>query len=105
MPKKKSKPKPMPDASGQMPAKAQPPATGIGHPASLVLAIGLVTLAALRIVATYPERGLTWDEHGHKACGMQYLAQHVYRYEAQHPPLGRVMSALGPYLDGVWPLN
>lgn len=72
---------------------------------SLALSIGLVILAALRIVATYPETGLTWDEPGHMACGMQYLAQHVYRYEAQHPPLARVMSALGPYLDGVRPLN
>src|SRR5437870_8199075 len=39
------------------------------------------------------------------ACGLQYLAQHVYRYEAQHPPLARVMSALGPYLDGSRPLG
>ena len=39
------------------------------------------------------------------ACGLQYLAQHVYRYEAQHPPLARVMSALGPYLAGARPLG
>jgi 4-amino-4-deoxy-L-arabinose transferase-like glycosyltransferase len=29
----------------------------------------------------------------------------VYRYEAQHPPLARVMSALGPYLAGARPLG
>ena len=81
------------------------PAAGIRHPASLALAIGLTALATLRIVAAYSENGLTWDEPGHMACGMQYLAQHVYRYEAQHPPLARVMSALGPFLDGVRPLN
>ena len=39
------------------------------------------------------------------ACGLQYLAQHVYRYEAQHPPLARVMSALGPYLAGARPMG
>ena len=72
---------------------------------SLVLAVCLIVFAALRIVSTYSETGLTWDEPGHMACGMQYLAQHVYNYEAQHPPLARVMSALGPYLDGVRPLN
>ena len=103
MSRKKPTTKQMPDVSGRMPAKAQPPATGIRHPASLALC--LVILAAFRIVAAYPETGLTWDEPGHMACGMQYLSQHVYRYEAQHPPLARVMSALGPFLDGVRPLN
>jgi 4-amino-4-deoxy-L-arabinose transferase-like glycosyltransferase len=98
MAKKKGKPKPMPEG------QARPPVP-LPAPASLLLAICLVILAALRIVATWPETGLTWDEPGHMACGMQYLAQHVYRYEAQHPPLARVMSALGPFLDGVRPLN
>src|SRR5438477_6550740 len=71
----------------------------------LVLAICLIALATLRIVATYSETGPTWDEPGHMACGLQYLAQHVYRYEAQHPPLARAMSALGPYLTGSRPLG
>src|SRR5713226_6630380 len=106
MSKKKPKTKRMPDAGCQKPVSVSlAPATGIRHPASLLPALGLIAFAALRIVATWPETGLTWDEPGHMACGMQYLAQHVYRYEAQHPPLARVMSALGPYLDGVRPLN
>ena len=105
MARKKDK-KRMPDAGGQMPVKSpSSPAADIGHLTSLAIVIGLVALATLRIVATYSETGLTWDEPGHMACGMQYLAQHVYRYESQHPPLARVMSALGPYLDGVRPLN
>jgi 4-amino-4-deoxy-L-arabinose transferase-like glycosyltransferase len=65
----------------------------------------LIAIATIRTVATYPETGLTFDEPGHMACGLQYLAQHVYLYEAQHPPLARVMSALGPYLDGARPLG
>jgi 4-amino-4-deoxy-L-arabinose transferase-like glycosyltransferase len=65
----------------------------------------LIAIATFRIVATYPETGVTFDEPGHMACGLQYLAQHVYRYEAQHPPLARVVSALGPYLDGARPLG
>jgi 4-amino-4-deoxy-L-arabinose transferase-like glycosyltransferase len=72
---------------------------------SLILAVGLIALASLRIVSTYSEMSPTWDEPGHMACGLQYLAQHVYRYEAQHPPLARVMSALGPYLAGARPLG
>jgi 4-amino-4-deoxy-L-arabinose transferase-like glycosyltransferase len=28
------------------------------------------------------------------------VAQHVYLYEPQHPPLARAMAALGPYLGG-----
>jgi hypothetical protein len=72
---------------------------------SLLLAACLIALAAVRIVATYPVFGNTGDEPGHMACGLQYLAQHVYRYESQHPPLARAMSALGPFLDGARPLG
>jgi hypothetical protein len=72
---------------------------------SLLLAATLIALASLRIVSTYSEMSPTWDEPGHMACGLQYLAQHVYRYEAQHPPLARVMSALGPFLAGARPLG
>ena len=32
---------------------------------------------------------------------MQWLDEHIYEYEHQHPPLTRVMVALGPYLAGV----
>ena len=72
---------------------------------SLILAAALIALAGVRIVSTYSEMSPTWDEPGHMACGLQYLAQHVYRYEAQHPPLARVMSALGPFLAGARPLG
>ena len=72
---------------------------------SLLVAVALIALASLRIVSTYSEISPTWDEPGHMACGLQYLAQHVYRYEAQHPPLARVMSALGPFLAGARPLG
>src|SRR5207247_2150888 len=43
---------------------------------------------------------LSPDEPGHFACGLEYLSNHVYRFESQHPPLARAMSALGPYLAG-----
>ena len=72
---------------------------------SLALAVCLIAAGAIRIAATYSEMGLTLDEPVTMACGLEYLAKHVYRYESQHPPLARVMSALGPYLDGARPLG
>lgn len=107
MPKKKQKP------LAQVPEVEKKPSQGFWQGTalpfleqrSLALAICLIALATFRIVATWSETGLTWDEPGHMACGLQYLAQHIYRYEAQHPPLARVMSALGPYLDGSRPLG
>jgi 4-amino-4-deoxy-L-arabinose transferase-like glycosyltransferase len=60
-------------------------------------------MAVLRIVLAYPETGITFDEPGHMACGLQYLSEHVYLYESEHPPLARVMAALGPFLDHARP--
>src|SRR5882672_2275646 len=68
---------------------------------AVVLVAALLLLASIRIVATYTVFGQTSDEPAHLACGMEWLDRHVYRYEPQHPPLTRVMAALGPYLDGV----
>src|SRR5262245_21295362 len=67
------------------------------------IALVAVLLAVIRIASTYPEMSITFDEPAHIACGMQYLHQHVYQYEPQHPPLARVMTAIGPYLSGVRP--
>ena len=65
-----------------------------------VLALALILLGTIRIVATYTVFNHTSDEPAHLACGIQWLDQGIYQYEAQHPPLTRVMVALGPYLDG-----
>ena len=70
---------------------------------SLLIAICLVALACLRIVASSAELSPTWDEPAHVACGLEYLANHVYRYEPQHPPLARAMGSLLPYLTGSRP--
>jgi 4-amino-4-deoxy-L-arabinose transferase-like glycosyltransferase len=68
------------------------------HAAILTIAFALI--ATVRIVATYTVFNDTSDEPAHIACGMQWLDQHIYQYEHQHPPLTRVMVALGPYLAG-----
>jgi hypothetical protein len=68
-----------------------------------LLCICLVGLGCLRIIATYNTLSVTTDEPTHLACGMEFVANHVYRIETQHPPLSRMMEALGPYLSGVRP--
>jgi hypothetical protein len=65
------------------------------------LVLALILLASVRIVATYKVFNHMVDEPGHIAAGMEWLDKGVYQWEAQHPPLARVVSALGPYLLGV----
>jgi hypothetical protein len=68
-----------------------------------VLLFGILLLAVGRIAATYHVFATTADEPAHIACGLQYVAQHIYHYETQHPPLTRAMIALLPYLSGMRP--
>ena len=57
-------------------------------------------LATIAVIATYPVFSQTWDEPATLAAGMEWLSTGAYHYEAQHPPLARVASALLPYLRG-----
>jgi len=66
-----------------------------------LFAILLVLIASARIASTYTVFNHTADEPAHIASGMQWLDQHTYLYEPQHPPLARVAAALGPYLLGI----
>jgi 4-amino-4-deoxy-L-arabinose transferase-like glycosyltransferase len=68
------------------------------HP--LRVSLVLVMLATLRIAATYAVFNHTIDEPAHIACGMEWLDRHAYALEPHHPPLARVVVALGPYLAG-----
>jgi 4-amino-4-deoxy-L-arabinose transferase-like glycosyltransferase len=68
---------------------------------ALVIVVALILLGSARIALTYTVFNHTSDEPAHIACGMQWLDQGIYTYEAQHPPLTRVMVALLPYLAGV----
>ena len=63
-------------------------------------AILLVAIASARIVSTYTVFNHTVDEPAHLAAGMEWLSLGKYLYEDLHPPLARVMGALGPYLAG-----
>jgi hypothetical protein len=69
-------------------------------PSRLFLVVCLA-IGAGRIVATYPVFNQTWDEPAHVAAGMEWLDRGSYTYEPLHPPLARVMAALGPRLAGI----
>ena len=64
------------------------------------LTVALVVIATIRIASTYTIFSHTFDEPAHIACGLQWLDQHNYSYEPQHPPLARIMTALLPWISG-----
>src|SRR5215469_7300280 len=69
----------------------------------LAICLFFVGIACVRVISTYRPLSLTADEPIHFASGLEYVAKHVYNYDSQHPPLSRMMQALGPYLFGVRP--
>jgi hypothetical protein len=66
-----------------------------------VLVVACLALGTARIVSTYRVFNQTWDEPAHVASGMQWLDRGEYTYEPLHPPLARVLVALGPRLAGI----
>ena len=73
------------------------------HRHSLVIATLFVAIGAARIVTAYSAVFFTNDEFGHFASGLEYVANHAYRYDLEHPPLARVLAATLPYLAGARP--
>lgn len=65
------------------------------------IAVCLTIIAAARVVATYRVFSATMDEPIHIAAGLEWLERGTFGFAGEHPPLGRVAAALGPYLDGV----
>jgi len=64
-------------------------------------ALILIILAAC-VLATGSWRvySNTWDEPEHLAAGVELLDRGKYEYDTEHPPLGRLFLAIGPYLAG-----
>jgi len=98
--KKREPLRPEPPAA-PAPAAGQDRLTAFLDRRSLVLALALILLGSVRIVATYKVFNHVVDEPGHIAAGMEWLEKGVYQWEAQHPPLARVVSSVGPYLLGI----
>ena len=66
----------------------------------IVMIVLLILLGCMRIINTYSAFIQTFDEPAHIACGMEWINKGTYFYEPQHPPLTRIMAAVGPYLIG-----
>jgi hypothetical protein len=60
----------------------------------------MVLAAALAVASTARVFSGTVDEPAHLAAGMQWLTTGEYSYDLQHPPLGRIAAAMGPYVHG-----
>ena len=60
----------------------------------------LIVIALVRIVSTYPVFSQTYDEPAQISKGMEWLDKGEYTVFLEHPPLARVMVAIGPFLAG-----
>jgi 4-amino-4-deoxy-L-arabinose transferase-like glycosyltransferase len=66
----------------------------------LVILAALVVASSVLVATTWHVFGHTWDEPEHLASGLELIDHGQYIYDLQHPPLARVLIALGPYLAG-----
>ncbi len=66
----------------------------------------VVVIAALRVAATHRVFSPVYDEMLHITAGHQYLTQHRYSVDLEHPPLARAVEALPfvrePQPSGNW---
>ncbi len=60
----------------------------------------MIVAATIAIASTARVFSGTADEPAHLAAGMQWLTTGEYTYDLQHPPLGRIAAALGPFAHG-----
>lgn len=63
-------------------------------------AFAMVLASGISIGVTWPLFTHTIDEPIHISCGLEWLEASSYTYERQHPPLGRIAAAMGPWLMG-----
>jgi hypothetical protein len=70
---------------------------------SIILCVGLATVASVRIASTYSALSLTADEPFHLACAIEYLSNHTITLDMENPPLARAVEALGIYTAGARP--
>ena len=75
------------------------PGTRSARAARLALAC-LILLACLAAAGSWRIYSATWDEPEHLAAGIQLFDLGLYEYDTEHPPLGRLFLAAGPYLAG-----
>jgi 4-amino-4-deoxy-L-arabinose transferase-like glycosyltransferase len=72
-------------------------------PSALVTRIALAAIVLVPVLlagSTWRIFGHTWDEPEHLAAGIELIDRGRYEYDTEHPPIGRIMMAIGPYLAG-----
>ncbi|MBW3564418.1 MAG: hypothetical protein KY459_06800 [Acidobacteria bacterium] len=69
--------------------------------AAIILTAVLLLAGCAVLVTEWHVFSQIVDEPAHIAAGMELLAAGKYTYDLQHPPLARVLFALGPWLEGV----
>ncbi len=72
-------------------------------PSALVTRFALaaiILVPTLLAGSTWRIFGHTWDEPEHLAAGIELIDRGRYEYDTEHPPIGRIMMAIGPYLAG-----
>ena len=74
--------------------------TRVSQAAAQAAALALVAAGCVAILSTARVFSGTVDEPAHLASGLQWLSTGQYDYDLQHPPLGRIAGALGPFLRG-----
>lgn len=78
-----------------------PGARGVPAAPAVRLALALVMVGACVLAAgCWRVYSNTWDEPEHLAAGVELLDRGIYEYDTEHPPIGRLFMALGPYLAG-----
>ncbi|HLJ38136.1 MAG TPA: phospholipid carrier-dependent glycosyltransferase [Steroidobacteraceae bacterium] len=69
-------------------------------PAARVALAAIILGACALVASTWHVFFATWDEPEHLAAGVELLDRGYYEYDTEHPPIGRVVLALGPWLAG-----
>lgn len=78
-----------------------PTATAARATPAARIALALIIIGACVLVAsTWHVFFATWDEPEHLAAGVELLDRGYYEYDTEHPPIGRVLLAFGPWLAG-----
>ncbi len=78
---------------------AAKPGTRSARAARLAL-VCIILLACLGAAGSWRIYSATWDEPEHLAAGIQLFDLGLYEYDTEHPPLGRLFLAAGPYIAG-----
>src|SRR5215469_4821786 len=69
-------------------------------PLTRILLACVILVPTLLSASTWRVFGHTWDEPEHLAAGIELVDRGRYEYDTEHPPIGRILMAIGPYALG-----